>query len=109
MSAGLDSGLSTQDPGLYNAPRVAELRLLNTLSREKDAFVHLTLGEVRMFSSVPTVYNQPHIGNRRTFLWSDLLRRYLAWRGYRVTQVINITDVDDKIIRKAAAADRKST
>ena len=83
---------------------MSELKLYNTLSREKEAFVPLTPGEVRMYSCGPTVYNHPHIGNLRTFLWSDLLRRYLVWRGYRVTQVMNITDVEDKIIRNANAA-----
>ena len=83
---------------------MSELRLFNTLSREKEPFVPLVPGEVRMYSCGPTVYNHPHIGNLRTFLWSDLLRRYLAWRGYRVTQIMNITDVEDKIIRSAAAA-----
>src|SRR5712692_2504803 len=57
-----------------------------------------------MYSCGPTVYSHPHIGNMRTFLWSDLLRRYLEWRGYRVTQVMNITDVDDRIIQNANAA-----
>ncbi len=83
---------------------MSELKLFNTLSREKEPFVPLVPGEVRMYSCGPTVYNHPHIGNLRTFLWSDLLRRYLAWRGYRVTQVMNITDVEDKIIRNASAA-----
>src|SRR6266571_2283272 len=88
---------------LYSA-RMSEVRLYNTLSRQKETFVPLTPGEVRMYSCGPTVYNHPHIGNLRTFLWSDLLRRYLAWRGYRVTQIMNITDVEDKIIRNANAA-----
>src|SRR6266550_4286616 len=57
-----------------------------------------------MYSCGPTVYSHPHIGNMRTFLWSDLLRRYLEWRGYRVTQIMNITDVDDRIIQNANAA-----
>jgi len=57
-----------------------------------------------MYSCGPTVYGHPHIGNLRTFLWSDLLRRYLEYRGLRVTQVMNITDVEDKIIRNANAA-----
>ena len=83
---------------------MSELRLFNTLTREKELFVPVVPGEVRMYSCGPTVYNHPHIGNLRTFLWSDLLRRYLAWRGYRVTQVMNITDVEDKIIRNANAA-----
>ena len=83
---------------------MSELKLFNTLSREKELFVPLVPGEVRMYSCGPTVYNHPHIGNLRTFLWSDLLRRYLAWRGYSVTQIMNITDVEDKIIRNAHAA-----
>jgi cysteinyl-tRNA synthetase len=83
---------------------MSELKLFNTLTREKELFVPVTPGEVRIYSCGPTVYNHPHIGNLRTFLWSDLLRRYLAWRGYRVTQVMNITDVEDKIIRNATAA-----
>jgi cysteinyl-tRNA synthetase len=57
-----------------------------------------------MYSCGPTVYNHPHIGNLRTFLWSDLLRRYLEYRGLNVTQIMNITDVEDKIIRNANAA-----
>jgi cysteinyl-tRNA synthetase len=83
---------------------MSDLRLFNTLSREKEVFIPLRPGEVRMYSCGPTVYNHPHIGNLRTFLWSDLLRRYLQYRGLRVTQVMNITDVEDKIIRNANAA-----
>src|ERR1043166_8124570 len=83
---------------------MSELQLFNTLSREKETFVPLVAGEVRMYSCGPTVYNHPHIGNLRTFLWSDLLRRYLEFRGFRVTQVMNITDVEDKIIKNANAA-----
>jgi cysteinyl-tRNA synthetase len=78
--------------------------LFNTLSREKELFVPLVPGQVRIYSCGPTVYNHPHIGNIRTFLWSDLLRRYLEWRGLRVTHVMNITDVEDKIIANAKAA-----
>ena len=88
---------------LYCAP-MSELQLFNTLTREKETFVPLVPGEVRMYSCGPTVYNPPHIGNLRTFLWSDLLRRYLQYRGYRVRQIMNITDVEDKIIRNANAA-----
>jgi cysteinyl-tRNA synthetase len=85
-------------------PTVSELKLFNTLTREKETFVPLVPGEVRMYSCGPTVYSNPHIGNMRTFLWSDLLRRYLEWRDYRVTQIMNITDVDDRIIQNANAA-----
>src|ERR1041385_2407102 len=83
---------------------MSELQLFNTLTREKEVFVPLVPGEARMYSCGPTVYNHPHIGNLRTFLWSDLLRRYLEYRGLRVTQIMNITDVEDKIIRNANAA-----
>src|SRR4051812_15595619 len=93
----------------YNAPRMSDLKLFNTLSREKELFVPLVPGEVRMYSCGPTVYNHPHIGNLRTFLWSDLLRRYLEFRGLRVTQIMNITDVEDKIIKNANAAGQDIT
>jgi cysteinyl-tRNA synthetase len=83
---------------------MSDLKLWNTLTRELETFVPLVPGEVRMYSCGPTVYNNPHIGNLRTFLWSDLLRRYLEFRGFRVRQVMNITDVEDKIIRNANAA-----
>ncbi len=82
---------------------MSDLRLFNTLSREKETFIPLRPGEARMYSCGPTVYGDPHIGNLRTFLWSDLLRRWLQYRGLRVTQVMNITDVEDKIIRNATA------
>jgi cysteinyl-tRNA synthetase len=83
---------------------MSDLKLFNTLTRKTETFVPLTPGQVRMYSCGPTVYNDPHIGNLRTFLWSDLLRRYLEYRGLQVTQIMNITDVEDKIIRKANAA-----
>jgi cysteinyl-tRNA synthetase len=83
---------------------MSDLKLYNTLSREKETFLPLRAGEVRMYSCGPTVYNHPHIGNFRTFLWCDVLRRWLEYRGLRVTQVMNITDVEDKIIRNANAA-----
>jgi cysteinyl-tRNA synthetase len=83
---------------------MSDLRLFNTLTREKEPFIPLRPGEARIYSCGPTVYNNPHIGNLRTFLWSDLLRRYLEYRGLRVQQVMNITDVEDKIIRNANAA-----
>jgi cysteinyl-tRNA synthetase len=83
---------------------LSELKLFNTLTREKETFVPLVPGEARIYSCGPTVYNIPHIGNLRTFLWSDLLRRYLEFRGLRVRQIMNITDVEDKIIRNANAA-----
>jgi cysteinyl-tRNA synthetase len=83
---------------------MSDLKLFNTLTREKETFIPLVPGEARMYSCGPTVYNHPHIGNLRTFLWSDLLRRYLQYRGLHVIQVMNITDVEDKIIRNANAA-----
>lgn len=83
---------------------MSELKLFSTLTREKEPFVPLEPGKVRMYSCGPTVYFHPHIGNMRTFLWSDLLRRYLEWRGYQVMQIMNITDLDDRIIQNAKAA-----
>ena len=79
------------------------LRLRNTLGGELQEFVPLEDGRVRMYSCGPTVYAPAHVGNFRSFVFADLLRRYLAWKGYAVTWVMNITDVDDKIIRDARA------
>ena len=62
-----------------------------------------------MYSCGPTVYAPAHVGNFRAFIFADLVRRYLRWSGYRVTWVMNITDVDDKIIRDAARAASRST
>jgi cysteinyl-tRNA synthetase len=77
------------------------LRLYNTLSRSKEDFVPREEGKVFMYVCGPTVYNHIHIGNARTFLSFDLIRRYLEHRGFDVDFVQNITDVDDKIIRAA--------
>jgi cysteinyl-tRNA synthetase len=69
------------------------LRIYNTLSHEIEEFAPLEKGRVRMYNCGPTVYNYQHIGNYRTYLFADLLRRYLEYKGYQVTQIINITDV----------------
>jgi cysteinyl-tRNA synthetase len=81
-----------------------EIRLHNTLTGRTDPFVPLHPGEVRIYTCGPTVYDFAHIGNFRTFLFQDLLRRFLRSRGYRINQVMNLTDVDDRIIQNAAAA-----
>lgn len=75
------------------------LRFYNTLTRKKDTFRTLKKGEVRMYNCGPTVYDYAHIGNFRAYVSGDLLRRYLEWKGYKVTQVMNLTDVDDKTIK----------
>ncbi|MDP2483300.1 MAG: cysteine--tRNA ligase [Candidatus Palauibacterales bacterium] len=80
------------------------LRLHNTLTRTVEDFEPAEPDHVRMYTCGPTVYDRAHIGNFRAFAWEDLLRRYLRWRGYRVTQVMNLTDVDDRTIQ--AAIDR---
>ncbi len=77
------------------------LRLYDTLSRSPRPFEPAEEGHVRIYTCGPTVYDRAHIGNFRTFTWEDLLRRYLRWKGWRVTQVMNLTDVDDKTIRAA--------
>lgn len=77
------------------------MKLFNTLTRKKEEFVPITPGEVKMYVCGPTVYNYFHIGNARPFTVFDVLRRYLEFRGYKVTYVQNFTDVDDKIIKKS--------
>lgn len=79
------------------------LQFYNTLSRKKEAFIPIEEGHVRLYTCGPTVYNYAHIGNYRAYMFEDLLRRFLLYKGYKVTQVMNITDVDDKIIRDANA------
>lgn len=79
-------------------------RLYNTLSGSVEDFRPLSGNTVRMYVCGPTVHDFAHIGNFRTFLFADLLRRYLKYQGYQVQHVMNITDVDDKIIKKATEA-----
>ena len=78
------------------------LRFYNTLTQQVEDFVPSHSGEVRMYTCGPTVYNFVHIGNLRTFTFQDILRRWLQARGYKLNHVMNITDVDDKILRNAA-------
>lgn len=73
----------------------------NTETNRKEEFHSIEPGHVRMYTCGPTIYDYAHIGNYRAYLFEDVLRRYLQYRGYRVTQVMNLTDVEDKIIRKA--------
>jgi len=80
------------------------VRLHDTLSGETRELVPLGAGRVRIYSCGPTVYGPAHVGNFRSFLFADLLVRTLSWRGLDVDWVMNITDIDDKIIRGAAAA-----
>jgi len=71
----------------------------NTLTRRKELFVPIDEGKVRMYTCGPTVYDYAHIGNFRAFVFEDLLKRWLEYRGLQVTHVMNLTDVDDKTIR----------
>jgi cysteinyl-tRNA synthetase len=75
------------------------LRLYNSLGRKLEDFRPITEGEVKMYACGPTVWNYAHIGNFRTFVFEDLLRRYLKFKGLKVYEVKNITDVEDRIIR----------
>jgi cysteinyl-tRNA synthetase len=88
---------------------MSELALYNTLSRRVEPFAPADGETVRMYTCGPTVYKPAHIGNFRTFLFEDLLRRTLRLRGWRVVQVMNLTDVDDKIIKKADEEGRSIT
>ena len=77
------------------------IKLYNTQTRKKEDLVPLHDGKIGMYVCGPTVYNRIHIGNARTFISLDIIRRYLMWRGFDVTFVQNVTDVDDKIIKRA--------
>ena len=77
------------------------MKLYNTLTRKKEEFVPLVPGEVKMYVCGPTVYNFFHIGNGRTFIVFDTVRRYFEYRGYKVKFIQNFTDIDDKMIKRA--------
>ncbi|MGG7096828.1 cysteine--tRNA ligase [Clostridium sardiniense] len=77
------------------------MKLYNTLTRKKEEFIPITPGEVKMYVCGPTVYNFFHIGNGRTFIVFDTIRRYFEYRGYKVDFVQNFTDIDDKMIKRA--------
>jgi cysteinyl-tRNA synthetase len=83
---------------------MAEIQLHNTLTGKIENFVPQKAGEVRMYTCGPTVYDYAHIGNYRTFVFQDILRRFLKLRGFKLNHVMNLTDVDDRIIANAAAA-----
>ena len=77
------------------------LKLYNTLTRKVEEFVSLNPPKVGMYICGPTVYDYFHIGNARTFIMADIIRRYLEYKGYNVKFVMNLTDIDDKIIKKS--------
>ncbi len=79
------------------------MKIFNTLTRQKDEFIPIDEGEVKIYACGPTVYNYIHIGNARPLCVFDVLRRYFEWRGFKVNFVQNFTDIDDKLINKANA------
>ena len=85
-------------------PAAVTLRLHNTMTRSLEEFRPLVPGKVGLYTCGPTVYGRVHIGNLRTFVWEDVLCRVLRALGYEVTQVMNLTDIDDKTIRNAVEA-----
>ena len=93
---------------------MTELRLFNSLTRQLETFHPVHEGEARVYTCGPTVYNYPHIGNMRAYVFADVLGRTLSFKGYQLTHVINITDVghltddadagEDKLEQAAAAS-----
>src|SRR5687767_2879647 len=77
------------------------IKVHDTMRRSTVALEPRDAGQISMYLCGPTVYNYVHIGNARTIVWYDMIRRYLSYRGYAVTFVMNYTDVDDKIIERA--------
>jgi len=85
------------------------LRLHNTLTRRLEEFRPLAPPKVTLYTCGPTVWNFAHIGNFRTFVFEDVLRRYLEFLGYEVEHVMNLTDVDDRTINAARRSSRTAT
>src|ERR1039457_6721688 len=88
---------------MKSSPLYMALRFYNTLSQQVEDFTPASQNTVRMYTCGPTVYDFAHIGNFRTFTFVDLLRKCLRANGFQLNHVMNITDVDDKIIRNAVA------
>ena len=82
------------------------LELFNARTRRREPFVPIEEGKVKMYCCGPTIHDYAHIGNFRTFIFCDLMRRYLRFAGYQVYQVTNLTDVEDKIIAKSQGQGR---
>ncbi len=93
-----DGGERYLSTALFAAKEKISLKLFNTLSRSKESFEPLLPGKVSMYSCGPTAHAKMHLGECRRFIFSDLLCRYLEYRGYDVTHIMNITDLDDKTI-----------
>jgi len=85
------------------------LKLYNSLSRKKELFIPLKKGQVSLYTCGPTVYDWSHVGNFRTFLFEDLLKRFLILQNYNVKHIMNITDVDDKTIKKSQTSGQSLT
>ncbi|MBS3107772.1 cysteine--tRNA ligase [Candidatus Woesearchaeota archaeon] len=83
------------------------MKFFNTLTRKDEEFKPLKDNVVRMYTCGPTIYNFAHIGNFRTYVFEDLLRRYLKYKGYKIKQVMNLTDVDDKTIKNSIKEGKK--
>ena len=82
------------------------LSFYNSLSKKKEKFIPINKDSVRLYTCGPTVYDVAHIGNFRTFIFEDLLKRFLLYKDYSVTHIMNITDVDDKTIRRSIKEDK---
>src|SRR6056297_1983725 len=85
---------------------MTDLKLFNSLTREIEPFAPVHPGEARVYTCGPTVYNYPHIGNMRAYVFADVLGRTLSWKGYRLTHIINITDVGHLVDDADAGEDK---
>lgn len=103
MKCSVKKCLNNFSPSLHTdckmTSSVTSIRFFNTLTRQKEPFIPIDEGKARMYTCGPTVYDFAHIGNFRAFLFEDLLKRWLEYRGFKVTHVMNLTDVDDKTIK----------
>ena len=79
----------------------SKIQFYNTLTRRKENFIPINKNKVLFYSCGPTVYNYPHIGNYRAYIFADTLKRVLMYEGYKVKHIMNLTDIDDKTIRES--------
>ena len=97
----------------YNMQKNIEVHIMlefyNTMTRKKEQFIPIDKDEIKLYTCGPTVYNFLHIGNYKTYIFEDLLRKYLQFSGFNVKQVMNLTDIDDKTIRDSQKAGKSLT
>ncbi|NMC58365.1 MAG: arginine--tRNA ligase, partial [Candidatus Methanofastidiosa archaeon] len=93
--------MDSKDNSSFKPNNASNLKIYNSLTKKIEVFKPRNGKEVKIFTCGPSIYRKPHIGNYRTFIFEDILQRYLEYLGYNVTRLMNFTDIEDKAIEEA--------